>query len=357
MSRWGSNPVHPEWDATVQDFDEDDVPSNEDCDDGDERLGALPETCDGLDNDCDGIVDNNGACDRFQEFRQNGDVDLLIVLDPRLEAEVARERVFEGLAALIEPLLGPSRTTHVGVLSMDTLPAHLGGSHGGQLIGLSTGGAYLETTPQTEVKLVLNSLESAFAELQPPLGAMGAREVIERSVRDPNLVSFVNAGFDREGVFLAILNVSTTEDWSKRDVESLAGLLDEVEGEGRWGAWSIVQIGLNDCLGKPAPEHQGLTYIDLMWASDEPAAVKHHCNTDYSDFLAGMGARLAKDGLKQTFTLSDHPLAGTVEVAVTEGTLPRLLEPSEFIVQDNVLTVFEPPLPSSLIHVSYVAMP
>ena len=56
--------------TVYEDADEDGWPSDVDCDDSDSRIHpAAPEYCDGIDSDCDGIVDPNNAIDAEEWFR------------------------------------------------------------------------------------------------------------------------------------------------------------------------------------------------------------------------------------------------------------------------------------------------
>jgi len=58
----------------VVDEDNDGYPSTEDCDDGDSSVNpGAPETCDGKDNDCDDIIDEDAT--DVRPFFKDGDGD------------------------------------------------------------------------------------------------------------------------------------------------------------------------------------------------------------------------------------------------------------------------------------------
>ena len=286
------------------------------------------------------------VCARTDSFWQDGALDILFVVDPSDHAGGARERLINALPDLIDPVVGPGRSTQFGVASMDLLEPH-----GGQLIRVDgnwfVGGWGID--PATVQWFLSQALD-----LGPPQGGIGARAVTKAAVYDYR--SIHNAGFDREGVHLALIYLTTTEDYGDPSLEGLTSVLDEIEGPGRWSAHAIVQTETTDCWGKPAMAHQGVSFLDLAEASG--GLVLDHCTLDYAAFANDVARQLAAGGLRDTFVLSEGPKPNSVNVQLEslEGDVTPLA-PHEYTVDGSVVTLETPPGAATTIVIHYEAVP
>ncbi|MEO0605358.1 MAG: putative metal-binding motif-containing protein, partial [Myxococcota bacterium] len=111
----GSNQPLPNWSGVPQDADGDGVGVAIDCDDTDPGVGGKPEICDGLDNDCDDVVDEDGVCAVTELFELHGNLDLLVVVDASDEAARVRERFLDVLPGILQPLFREEVTAQVAV--------------------------------------------------------------------------------------------------------------------------------------------------------------------------------------------------------------------------------------------------
>lgn len=332
----GIDPHVPWWSGTVLDEDGDGLTKDVDCNDEDVEIGNVVEICDLHDNDCDGENNEDGVCDRLESFHQSGSLDLLLVLEPGDAAELARQRLTHALPELIEPLVGIGRSVRFGVVSMDT------DSHEDV--------TYFQSANDDPDEVLL-WLEGSM-QLPDPVGEPGARAITRRTLWD----NLPWNEFDREGVDLALLYLSTTEDHSNPQVSSIIAMLDELEGPERWSAHTIVQTSSYDCWSKDAKEDQGASFMELAEHSD--GLMLDHCSSTYVPYAAELGRLLSSSGLRETFLLGQFPEPGTTEVRLGDpGGAQRILSEDAFTVEGNLLRLDEPPPAGTTVTIAYTAQP
>ncbi len=331
----GLDPYTPRWSGAVLDGDGDGLTKDLDCNDEDSEIGAVVEICDLIDNDCDGENNEGDVCDVFETFHQSGSLDLLFVLEPGDTAHLAQQRLITALPQLIAPLVGDGRSVRFGVVSMDVDSPDV---------------TYFQSANDDPDEVLL-WLENSM-QLPPSEGELGARQITRRTLWDNRQWN----EFDRDGVELAIVYLSTTEDHSLPRLESVIAMLDELEGPGRWSAHAIVQTSPSDCWGKSAKEDQGVSFMEL--AEHSNGLMLDHCSPSYAPYTSELGLDLSSSSLRDSFLLGQLPEPGTVEVRVEDPDGGQLiLSPSAFSIDGNQVRFDVPPPAGTVITISYTAQP
>ncbi|MBX2803023.1 MAG: hypothetical protein KTR31_35395 [Myxococcales bacterium] len=331
----GADVYVPSWEG--------DVPSTQPTvDTEDPGVVTDDELCDGVDNDGDLDVDEGDVCARTETFDQVADVDVLLVVDPRDAAQGVRDRLVNGLQGMVEPHLGDGRSAQFAVLSMGGDPHHLG-----RLVSLE-GASYAETA-SGDIGAMLDFLHDA-------TGAVAGTHVAARQATQLAIDEYrhfkPNLGFDRNETFLSLVYLTTTEDHSLPYPDELVEILDEFQGPYGWSAHVVAQLEDSDCTGEHAPQHRAKTLADL--AIHSGGMLLSHCEEDYGAFLEAMSTDAAMRVLRSTFWLEGPPQKTTTSVELALGADVRTLDPSEFTLKDEALTLNEAPAAGTQITVSYM---
>jgi len=168
------DPVEP---VVRVDRDEDGFTEAEgDCDDLDPERGpasAFSETCDLVDNDCDGIPDNGGICLVRDRFDQQMQVDVLFVVDTREGMQPYARRAAGAAGQFAQHLVGAGLDTRIGVLPMAS-------SDAGRFPGLvDVGGlTHLDGQLHGDPVFAARWLEKAIGDNKPTTSAPRGRDAL-----------------------------------------------------------------------------------------------------------------------------------------------------------------------------------
>jgi hypothetical protein len=285
-----------------------------DCDDADPARGARGEAveeCDDIDNDCNGVVDEDdlghSACERTDLFEQPVRVllDLMLVLDD--SGSMTDELALLGLGGpdLLGPLAGTD--THVGVVSND-IEGH------GRMHGSVGGPPWLDLTTVTESQAFAwfsgaTALTTEGTHLARGLDV--AMEAIDVSG------DTWNVGFRRPDAPLVILFVADRDDESVADEdEFLLWLAGTVTARGEAGrVHSIVPTSAEVC---PGTTGEAVAYTSLATATGGQTVSV--CDESYAEELAIVGAaeQPAHD-VVLLLGLTPIPATLSVDILTTEG--------------------------------------
>lgn len=309
-----------------------------------------PEWCDGVDNDGDCAVDEGQVCERVTTFTQVADLDILFVLDPREESAGALFKLREALPSLLGPLSLTQREVHVGAVSMDAEdPQHRGrllSPRGDRFAVVGFDGEYQEAE---------EFLQRAFELLEPPMGRVAGRYVTREALAANRPW---NEAFVRDGGYLGIVFLSTTDDLQPPSVNQLVTELEQLWLPGRYSMSAIVQVRPIDCNGVDNPGDLGATYRSL-WNATEGGVLADHCLPSYHGVLHELAESLAARSITDTFVLIDPALVDTIEIELNLGdgfvALPR--ERYQIGADRRSILLDRPPPPDARIRVSYTADP
>lgn len=340
----GVDPVRPEWQGLEPGAGGGD-PVGRPCGDG---PAPTLEVCDGLDNDWDCELDEDEVCDRVTTFHQVADIDILFVVDPRPDAADARVKLQEALPSLLTPLSNTQRDVHVGLVTMDAE-----GPSGRGRLADSGGQRFARVGFSGDPSQALDYFDQVFSQIEPPPGRLGARFVTQEALLVPRPF---NEGFARDGGYLALVYLSTTEDYEAPSVAELLHRLDESWHPGRWSASAIVQVRSQDCFAQPAVDHMGQTYR-MLHDETVGGVLVDHCQPAYDQAMDQLAHSLSNFSLIQTFTLFDEPDPASVAVEVNVGDGFRSVPSERIRLEGRDLRLDRPPPPDSMIRVSYTAVP
>jgi hypothetical protein len=328
------------------DGDGDGSPAGLDCDDGDAGVypGAV-DTCDGRDEDCDGLIDVWDAapsCGRVDSFIGGAPAaDVLFVIDNSGSMSEEQGRLQAAASRLLGPLAAGSVDLHLGVITTDMVDPVESGRLQEALGATYADGVTAPFAPWFDAAVDQGTagsfneagLEAAYAALTAPL------------------LTTDNAGFLRDPADLHVVFLSDEPDFSS--VTSSA-----------WSPWfDALKVGLyrsvaHALVGPPGgcpTADDGAAYRAVAVGSG--GVVASVCDLDYGPFLDDVAADILSGAPGSVFTLEEVPDPATivVQVALPGGGL-LTIPPSDWIYDPATGTVeiLAPALPpGSIVYVLY----
>jgi len=364
-------PVAPAPPAVRVDADDDGFTEAEgDCDDSDPRVGpalAFTETCDLLDNDCDGEVDNLGVCTVRDRFEQSLQLDVLLVVDTTEGMDPYLRRAGDAAYDFAQHLLGPGYDTRLGVITMaiDEEEAEsttfgtkgsgkpYDGVQNGELV--SVGGARWLDGSTTSLDQAEGWLRRALADHEPHSGPPRARDAVVAHLGPGGEDG--NNTFFRAATPLVVMFLSREEDQSAMGV---AAFLDEVDDRFALAPTmhAIARLDDGPCEGDVQGSF-GASYVTL--ADQSNGVTLDVCTDPYEPFFFVTGQLAADDGLGKHYPL-DHQanLARPILVQVVgPAGFVEVLEHDAYDVVDegHTLVLQVPPTAGSEVLIDYHRLP
>lgn len=278
-----------------------------DCDDLNPRMGpgaVFDEVCDGLDNDCSGVVDQERSalrvCDAQSRFDQVMEADVLFVIDHTVEMSGYLWRAALGAGALVRHVAGTGADSHIGVIYTDTENDKL--FNGRLLAPADYDGLWLDgDDPLRNAEIHQRFLDETIGNVDYQYsGSEGARAAINASIVEHG--DAYNDGFFRVGAPLNVVVISFDEDTSAPDNTGLFQMLATYHSGAPTKFYALTQTSEFACTGQRTSP--AATIISL--AQTTGGFYESICLGDYTGFLSSVGQAIAADALKDTFIL-DHP--------------------------------------------------
>lgn len=342
------------------DLDADGVTELEgDCDDNDPAVGPeIAEQCDGIDNNCDMLVDEN-KCVRVDVFAQTLQLDMLFVIDTSASMAPYLERLADGVAAcdtqeyLLPHLVGPPFDTHIGVVTMDVHDPETMG----ELVTVN-GRSFVQGD---DPKYDCGSVQEWFTDAvtgnttitgTPPAARAAVSALVDRfQSEDGN-------NFLRPDGALQIVFVSDRDDATV--LPTITGFRDklaEVKGTlAKVTFHAIVQGDEYNCAGELSEDTEGASYLTLV---DQTGLDLSICEPDYGGWFTALGQTAATQGLENTFELKKPAQTGSVTVTVTRSDGTSEAFDDVYLGDGNRSVLLTAPLPpaGSTISVRYLCDP
>jgi hypothetical protein len=326
-----------------------------DCDDGDSRSGPVlqsdlfEEKCDGVDNDCDLEIDDEGVCNKDTQFPQTLKVDVLFAIDTSVTMTPYLGRLADGAHRFLESLIGFD--ANVGVVTINATGAPLG-----ELVTVDSK-QFLRTDEQKGLEqarqwFVRAVTDNATVTTDSGYGMAAVSEALPRIPREN-----WNANFLRNDASLQIVFVSDRDDATLdpsylqflEDLGDLKGTTENVN------IYAITQVDEYGCSGAESTETQGDQYIMLSGAME--GWLSSICDADYGPSLFLLGQDVATAGLNSRFVLDPPAQLGSVSIRVDVQDVGSYDYPAEnhFLTPDGKTLVLTGVLPAagSFLNVNY----
>jgi hypothetical protein len=294
------------------------APDQGDCDDDSVLIGPAPiyfETCDGLDNDCNGTADDADVCFRSLTIRQQARLDLLFVVHDGFSMGDVQDKLTAAMSDFVAYARPDSPDLQVGVLTARPVEG----------LGLQSayGLAWLDASvPDASA---VDWLEDAVS-----LGVdNGVSEPEQRSALLEALDDLHRVGMLRRDVPLHAILVADAEDSSLDGVDVLLGRL-----EAEYGATGATVHAIVPGKGCGSPAHDTLEMAQLTGGT-----VLSSCAEDYGSFLAAVAQVAVGDSLVRRIELQDPAVPETIRVTVRLGGHAETLSPDEVSYDGRTHTV------------------
>ena len=336
----------PAWVGVAQDGDGEGPPVESDCEDLDPEQGAVPEVCDGVDNDCDHLVDEGGVCAVVELFELHGNVDLLFVVDASEAATEVRERFLDVLPGILQPLYRGEVTAQIAVIGANGKPDAVPW-------GSAEGRPYLRTWT-SDLTGATTWVTEAIDGLPGDLPSF-ALDVTHSAVLSADAQ---HDAFDRPGTKLAILFVTPEPDSSLLPPGLVADELAEAE-QGLWSVWALLPFAQGCNLKPDVGETPALAdpLRELVLTEFGGGHLFDACQGNYG----WLRTRLADHGeiieatARPTYPLSHAFQPGSLVVRRIVDGREELL--SGYIPSGRTLTFPEPPPAEGVLRVEYDLLP
>jgi hypothetical protein len=316
-----------------------------DCDDTDATVfPSAVDTCDGRDEDCDGVIDAGrfgGACGR-SEIQPAGlrPADLLLVVDNSASMFEEQARLAAVAAPMVAALSDGGLDLHVGVVTTDTDVAP---------------GELVEVNGQRWIDAALHPDPELWTDQAIQVGISGSpvERGIDASARalSPALALGVNFGFLRGDADLHVLFVSDEQDSSSL---STNGWLGAVGGLKTW-PFAAEAHGLIGPAAGCATAESGDAVRTLVQATN--GLEGSICASSYAPLFFELAERLLPAGGGQQITLGAPADPSTLAVEVDiPGVGVQAVAAGDYTYDaaSRALTVLSPQLPpGSSIRVAY----
>jgi hypothetical protein len=347
------------FDANCDGFDSSDLdgdgyetaPGGPDCDD-DEVLAnpGADEVCDGIDNDCDTLIDDGLFCSLSADFEVAGvPADVLFVMDDSCSMSEEQLALANNFVGRIQPLVSAGVDFHIGVVTTDVVALQ----RSGRLVQVG-GYTYIdENTPSPET----------YFEAMINVGTMGdfteaGRQAVKLALTEP-LRSTDNAGFYRIAADLHIVVVSDENDQSA-NTPSRGDFIDYLNGLKpiTLDVWFHSIVGPpGGCTGPGGSADTGDEYMAVTNAVGGVAT--SICSSDYSGVLDVLEDTLLDRNAAsdQIFELTPPVDPATIGIVIDSPTLGQVLlssadwvyDPAAYTVEIVGITLD----PGTIVHVTW----
>jgi len=294
--------------ADNADVDGDGVPACLDCDDDNPAVlpGAI-EVCNGIDDDCDGIIDldADGVALCGFEGPVLTAIDVLLVIDNSCSMWEEQQRLQAGLSSVTTPFYEDGVLFHIGVVSTDMMAS----TDEGKLVS-SLGRRWVDSW-MTEQDA------AAFIDTAVVMGTQGSANEQGLDAADAALTVHAvpggfNDGFLRTRADLAILVLSDEDDHSTQTAAVFAGWLGGFKPAGVGISFHSIVSPNPVCTDAGEP---GTTYVQVTNAIG--GLFESICAQDYTQALASLGTDYSPAG-RVAVLLPEEPDMTSIQVAVTE---------------------------------------
>lgn len=290
-----------------------------DCDDHDPLRGpdayfedSRDIDCDGIDNDCTGVVDQDAlgvrACAKQDRFVQTMKTDVLFVVDQTVPMSAHWSKAVAGANVLAGHVSGPGADSHIGVISTDMSDPK---KYNGRLLAPEGAMAlWLEGSLPWSDAIRERFFEGAIASRTPqgPGSDEGARAALNASIVVEG--DAYNDGFMRVEAPLNVVFLTFDEDTSEPDNTGLFEMLATYRTNGNTVFYALTQTGDFGCDGqRTAPASTLISLVQTTGGFYESL-----CLDDYEGFMSSVGQAIATDALQSTFKLEHAALLTSVSV-------------------------------------------